>query len=71
MPQVAAELAQCRGGSGTVRLTLALASGGEATVLAGRDFELDAELAARLERILGEGSDDLSVQEPPKLALVG
>jgi DNA polymerase-3 subunit alpha len=71
MAQVAAELAQCRGGSGTVRLTLALASGGEATVLVGRDFELDAELAARLERILGEGSVDLSVQEPPKLALVG
>jgi hypothetical protein len=32
---------------------------------------LDAELAARLERIAGEGSVALSVQEPPKLALVG
>ena len=29
------------------------------------------ELAARIERISGEGSVDLSVQEPPKLALVG
>ena len=29
------------------------------------------ELAARIERITGEGSVDLSVQEPPKLALVG
>jgi DNA polymerase-3 subunit alpha len=48
-----------------------LATGGEAAVIAGRDYALDAELAARVERITGEGSVDLSVQEPPKLALVG
>ena len=71
MPQVAAELEQCRGGSGMVRLLLPLAFGGEAKILAGRDFALDAELAARLERLLGEGSVELCVQEPPKLALVG
>jgi DNA polymerase-3 subunit alpha len=71
MPQIAPELAQCRGGTGTVRLRLALASGGEASILAGRDFALDAELSARIERIVGEGAVDLSVQEPPKLALVG
>jgi DNA polymerase III subunit alpha len=71
MPQVAAELERCRGGGGTVRLLLPLAAGGEAKVLAGRDFALDAELAARLERLLGEGSVELCVQEPPKLALVG
>jgi DNA polymerase-3 subunit alpha len=71
MPQVAAELAQCRGGNGTVRLHLPLVNGGVANVLAGRDFTLDAELAARIERIVGEGAVDLSVQEPPKLALVG
>jgi DNA polymerase-3 subunit alpha len=69
--QVAAEIAASRGGNGTVRLILPLAHGGEASVLAGRDFVLDAELAARVERIVGEGSVDLSVQEPPKLALVG
>jgi DNA polymerase-3 subunit alpha len=40
-------------------------------VLLGRDYLLDAELAARIERITGEGTVDLSVQEPPKLALVG
>ena len=34
-------------------------------------LDLDAELAARIERITGEGSVDLSAQEPPKLALVG
>jgi DNA polymerase-3 subunit alpha len=69
--QIAAELAERRGGTGTVRLHLPLAHGGEASVLAGRDFSLDAELAARIERIAGEGAADLSVQEPPKLALVG
>jgi DNA polymerase-3 subunit alpha len=71
MPQVAAELERCRGGSGMVRLLLPLAFGGEAKIFAGRDFALDAELAARLERLLGEGSVELCVQEPPKLALVG
>jgi hypothetical protein len=40
-------------------------------MLAGRDFQLDGELVARIERVTGEGSVDLSVQEPPKLALVG
>jgi DNA polymerase-3 subunit alpha len=71
IPQVASELAQCRGGGGTVRFRLPLASGGQAVILAGRDFTLDAEIAARLERVVGEGAVDLSVQEPPKLALVG
>ena len=69
--QIARELAAARGGNGIVRLIVPIASGGEAVVLAGRDFALDAELAARLERITGEGSVDLSAQEPPKLALVG
>jgi DNA polymerase-3 subunit alpha len=46
-------------------------SGGDATIVAGRDFALDGELVARLERITGEGSVDLSAQEPPRLALVG
>jgi DNA polymerase III subunit alpha len=74
-PAVISELASllqsARGGSGTVRLFLPLSGGGEAIVLAGRDFALDAELAARIERITGEGSVDLSVQEPPRLSLVG
>ena len=67
--RLAPELANARGGSGTVRFLVPIA-GGEATMLVGRDFVLDAELAARIERITGEGSVDLSVQEPPKLALV-
>ena len=65
------ELAEARGGNGLVRFVVPLSSGGEATILAGRDYALDGELAARIERITGESSVDLSVQEPPKLALVG
>jgi DNA polymerase-3 subunit alpha len=65
------ELADARGANGLVRFILPLASGGEAVVVAGRDYALDAELAARIERIAGEGAVDLSVQEPPRLALVG
>jgi DNA polymerase-3 subunit alpha len=71
VPAIARELSNSQGGGGLVRLHLPLANGGEAVVLAGRDFALDAELAARIERIAGEGSVELSVQEPPKLALVG
>jgi DNA polymerase-3 subunit alpha len=71
MSAIARELDLARGGGGLVRLLLPLSTGGEAVVLAGRDFALDAELQARVERITGEGSVDLSVQEPPKLALVG
>ena len=69
--RIAAQLADARGASGVLRFVVPLASGGEATIIAGRDFVLDAELAARIEHIAGEGSVDLSAQEPPKLALVG
>jgi DNA polymerase-3 subunit alpha len=69
--QLARELAGARGGNGIIRLLVPIAGGGEAVVLVGRDFALDGELAARIERIIGEGSVDLGVQEPPKLALVG
>ncbi len=69
--RIAGELAGARGSNGVLRFAVPIASGGEAMIIAGRDFALDAELAARIERITGEGSVDLSVQEPPKLALVG
>jgi DNA polymerase-3 subunit alpha len=67
----ARELADARGSNGLVRFLVPIASGGEAAIVAGRDFALDAELAARIERIGGEGCVDLSAQEPPKLVLVG
>jgi DNA polymerase-3 subunit alpha len=66
---VVRELEQSRGGNGVVRLMLTLGDGREAVLVAGRDFALDAEIAARIERVAGEGSVDLSVQEP-KLSLV-
>jgi DNA polymerase III subunit alpha len=69
--RIATELTEARGGNGLVRFILPLTTGGEAVVIAGRDFALDAELAARIERVAGEGAVDLSAQEPPKLALVG
>jgi DNA polymerase-3 subunit alpha len=65
------ELAEAKGGNGLVRFTVPLSSGGEAAILAGRDYALDGELASRIERIAGPGSVDLSAQEPPRLALVG
>jgi len=68
---LASELAGSRGANGLLRFLIPLAGGGEAAVIVGRDFVLDAELAARIGRFAGEGSVDLSVQEPPKLALVG
>ena len=68
--RIARELDGARGGNGVVRVQLRLASGGEANLIAGRDFVLDAELTARIERIVGEGKAVLSAQEPARLALV-
>lgn len=65
------ELGNARGGTGMLRIIVPMTSGGEAMILVGRDYALDAELAARIERIVGQGAVDLSAQEPPKLALVG
>jgi DNA polymerase-3 subunit alpha len=70
--QVAAVLKElARGSSGTVRVVVPVAGDREASLLLGRDFALDADLAARLERQLGEGTVELAVQSPPQLALVG
>jgi DNA polymerase-3 subunit alpha len=69
--RILAVLEDARGSNGVLRFAVPTASGGEAVIIAGRDFALDAELAAQIERLAGEGSVDLSVQEPPRLALVG
>ncbi|WP_309612091.1 DNA polymerase III subunit alpha, partial [Sphingomonas sp.] len=68
---VSRELASARGGTGAVRFRVDLSSEREAVVIAGRDFRLDADLAARLERLLGKGQVALTVQSSPQLALVG
>jgi DNA polymerase-3 subunit alpha len=65
------ELTEARGGSGVIRAILPVSEGRDATLVLGRDFNLDADLAARLTRVLGEGAVELSAQEPPRLALVG
>ena len=71
LPAIALELEGARGGNGVVRALLPISNGRQATLVVGRDFDLDADLAARLTRILGEGAVELSAQEPPRLALVG
>ena len=71
IPLLAREIAAARGGNGSIRVTMVISGGRQATLLLGRDFALDADLAARLGRILGEGAVTLSAQERPRLALVG
>jgi len=71
VPALARELASARDGNGSVRAILPISQGREATLLLGRDFALDADLAARLTRILGEGAVELSAHDFPRLALVG
>ncbi len=64
-------LAAARGGNGLVRATLPISGEREAILILGRDFALDADLASKVERLLGEDAVTLSAQEGPKLALVG
>ncbi|KQM65969.1 DNA polymerase III subunit alpha [Sphingomonas sp. Leaf17] len=66
---LAAMLADHRGGRGEVRARLPLGDG-EAVVLLGRDFLLDAELAARIETLHGIADVALKASET-RLALVG
>jgi DNA polymerase-3 subunit alpha len=64
-----AVMADERGGQGELRLKVRL-DGGEAQLVLGRDFQLDAELAARLERLQGVVAVRLAVAPQPRLALV-
>ena len=68
VPAITRELA--KGGAGVVRFLVALPNHREALLLVGRDFTLDADLAARLERILGPDTVELCAQTPPQLAIV-
>ncbi len=69
LPHLTTELQGARGGNGIVRATVPISDDRVATILLGKDFSLDADLAMRLEHLLGEGCVDLSA--PPKMALVG
>jgi len=66
---LAAETAEAHGGTGQLLLKTKLAIG-DAQLVLGRDFIVDAELAARLERIPGVTAVRLAVAEAPRLALV-
>jgi DNA polymerase-3 subunit alpha len=70
--RLAAATAEERGGHGELHLRVKLDSG-EALLVLGRDFRLDAELAARLERLEGVVAVRLSVasaSSPPQLRVV-
>nr|WP_294850156.1 DNA polymerase III subunit alpha [uncultured Sphingomonas sp.] len=67
--EIQRELNDAKGGNGIVRVVISISEGRTANILLGQDFQLDAELAMRLGRILGDEHVDLSA--PPKMALVG
>jgi DNA polymerase-3 subunit alpha len=67
--RLAEAVAGDRDGQGELRLRAKI-DGGEAELVLGRDFRLDAELAARLERIEGVAAVRLSVAPQPRRALV-
>ncbi len=67
---LAALLADHRGARGEVRATLTTPEG-EATILLGRDFLLDAELAGHVETLHGITAATLKTSDITRLALVG
>jgi DNA polymerase-3 subunit alpha len=69
MAEIATLLSQAKGGNGIVRATVTLADGARARLMLGQDYALDADLAMKLSRLIGDDRVDLSA--PPKLALVG
>jgi DNA polymerase-3 subunit alpha len=69
--RLAGAIAADRGGTGELRLLVPVEAGGQAEMVLGRDFVLDAELAARIERVPGVAGVRLSAVAPPRLALVG
>jgi DNA polymerase-3 subunit alpha len=69
LPLLAQIFEGTRGGRGEVRLHALLPEGG-AVILLGRDYLLDAEMAAQIARLPGIVSADLKAADPPRLALV-
>ncbi len=68
--RLAVLLAGARGGRSEIMLRAILSSGREATVLLGRDFLIDGELADAISAVTGVDSVSLTNAEPPRLALV-
>jgi len=69
LPRLAEAVAGEHGGSGQLHLK-ARFNGGDAVLILGRTYRIDAELADRIGRIDGVRSVSLSVVEGPRLALV-
>jgi DNA polymerase-3 subunit alpha len=67
---IAALVSPLRGGRGTLILHASLPDGAQANLCLGRDFLLDAELAARIERMPGIAEVRLRSAEARRLALV-
>lgn len=66
---VAGLLADARGGRCEVILDAPLPDGGEAELVLGRNFQLDGELATRIEALPGVIASELKPTEQPRLAL--
>ena len=70
LARLAEALAGARGGRSDIVVRTLLGDGREATVLLGRDFLIDGELADAMGEIAGVLGVSLANAEPPRLALV-
>ncbi len=70
MARLADALTGARGGRSDIVVRAILADGREASILLGRDFLIDGELADAMAEIAGVVSVSLTNAEPPRLALV-
>ena len=70
LPLLAELAAGARGGRGEFHVRVPLTDG-SAQIVLGRDFRLDAELAARVESLQGVAEVALRAADPPRLALAG
>ena len=69
LPALAALLEGWRGGRSEIVIKVDV-EGGAAEVRLGRDFTLDAEIAAKIESLPGVAAVKLTTSDPPRLALV-
>lgn len=71
LPALAAMLRDAGGGRGELLLMAVLPDGGEARLRLAGDLLLDAEVAARIERVAGVRAVRLRAADPPRLARAG